>query len=129
MSNELKLNIKAMDTIHDEFENILQELKETQDNAKFMQLFKQMIEHTKMHFKFEEEIMEEHNFYDKKEHFDEHENLLAEMQFFYDKSKKIHPFGRSYINEYAYEKFKRHILNIDSQLAMFLKANNLQDIE
>lgn len=35
-------------------------------------------------------------------------------------------FGRSYINDYTYEKFKRHVTNIDSQLAMFIKQNEIK---
>jgi hemerythrin len=86
-----------------------------------MPLFEEMIEHTKEHFAYEENLMNELNFYAKGEHFDEHANLLGEMQYFYEKAKKIPAFGKSYINDYAYDKFKRHIINIDSQLAMFLK--------
>ena len=55
MSDSIKLDIKVMDDIHDEFEAILQELQEMQENRMFMQLFKQMIQHTKMHFKSEED--------------------------------------------------------------------------
>ena len=122
IKEELRLNIEPMDTIHDEFESILEEMKSTKDNARFMELFTQMIEHTKTHFKTEEDIMNEFDFYDKKEHFDEHANLLSEMIYFYEKAQKMPMFGKSYINEYAYDKFKRHIINIDSQLAMFLKT-------
>jgi len=124
INNELKLNIEPMDTIHNEFEIILQEMKNTRNTTRFMELFVQMIEHTKHHFKTEEDIMNAYNFYDKKEHFDEHDNLLSEMQYFYEKAQRLPMFGKSYINEYAYDKFKRHIINIDSQLAMFLKNSN-----
>ena len=125
MLNELKLDIRAMDSIHEEFEEILQEIRETKENTRFMQLFKKMIEHTIEHFAFEEAIMNKHDFYDKKEHFEEHENILGEMQYFYEKSKRMPLFGRSYINEYAYDKFKHHIVSIDSQLAMFIKQNGI----
>ena len=65
------------------------------------------------------------NFYGKQEHMDEHINLLNEMQYFYQKAQKIPLFGKSYINDYAYEKFKRHIINIDIRLAMFLKEKKI----
>ncbi len=121
IAKELKLNIEFMDTLHNEFEELLETMKKTSDNVEFMKLFAVMIEHTKKHFKAEEDSMNAHNFYDKREHFDEHANLLGEMQYFYEKAQKMPMFGKSYINEYAYDKFKRHIINIDSQLAMFLK--------
>lgn len=124
MGENLDLDIKVMDTIHHEFLALLDEIKSCK-SSEFMALFEHMIEHTKDHFKVEEEIMAIHDFYDKQEHLDEHAALLQEMQYFYDKSKKIPSFGKSYIQQYAYEKFRRHVLNIDSQLAMFIKQNNI----
>lgn len=125
MGENLDLDIKTMDTMHHEFLALLSEIKESKAD-KFMALFENMIEHTKDHFRVEEEIMGAHGFYDKQEHIDEHRVLLDEMCYFFEKSKKLPSFGKSYINEYAYEKFKRHILNIDSQLAMFIKQNDIK---
>lgn len=124
MNDNLDLGIVSMDEKHHQFLTLLENMKTCPSNQ-FLPLFEEMITHTKEHFAFEENIMNENNFYDKKEHFDEHTNLLGEMEYFYDKAKKIPAFGKSYINEYAYEKFKRHVINIDSQLAMFLKENNI----
>ena len=124
MKDDLRLNITVMDATHDEFLDILSQMKSCQ-SADFMTLFEDMIEHTKEHFAFEEDIMDKYNFNDKKEHFDEHINILGEMEYFYNKAKKIPQFGKSYINDYAFEKFKRHVLNVDSQLAMFIKDKNI----
>lgn len=124
MSENLDLDIKVMDTIHHEYLALLEEIKTCKSNE-FMTLFEHMLEHTKDHFKVEEEIMQVHDFYDKQEHINEHIALLEEMQYFYDKSKKIPSFGKSYINQYAYDKFKHHVLSIDSKLAMFIKQNNI----
>lgn len=120
MSAELQLGLSVMDARHDEFLAMLSRLQ-TSDDAMFMSLFKALIAHTKEHFSAEEAMMETHSFYGKQEHMDEHRNLLGEMEYFYDKAKRVPPFGRSYIDDYAYDKFRRHIINIDSQLAMFLK--------
>lgn len=125
MCDNLDLDIKVMDTMHHEFLALLTEIKECKGND-FLALFENMIEHTKDHFSIEEEIMQIHDFYDKQEHLDEHVVLLQEMQYFYDKSKQIPSFGKAYINQYAYEKFRRHIVNIDSQLAMFIKQNEIK---
>jgi len=124
MNDNLQLNIDSMDKKHNEFLDIISKLKSCKDDE-FMKLFEEMIEHTKEHFAYEEDVMYKHNFYAKQEHLDEHQNLLGEMEYFYNKTKKFPSFGKSYINDYAYEKFKRHIINIDSQLAMFLKENNI----
>ncbi|MDD2358006.1 MAG: hemerythrin family protein [Thiovulaceae bacterium] len=124
MEKDLQVNIPIMDEKHEEFLVLLQRIQNC-PKAEFMPLFVQMIEHTKEHFAFEEEIMNANAFYAKGEHFDEHKNLLGEMEYFYEKAKKLPAFGKSYINEYALDKFKRHIINIDSQLAMFIKDQKI----
>lgn len=124
MSDNLQLNLEPMDKNHNEYLELLASIKSCSDDE-FMSLFALMIEHTKEHFKFEEDLMDKYGFASKQEHLDEHANMLGEMEYFYEKSKKMKAFGKSYINDYAYEKFKRHILNIDSQLAMFLKDKDI----
>jgi len=120
--DNIRLDIKDMDEKHDAFVDLLRKIQ-VAPKEEFLLLFKQMIEHTKEHFAFEETLMRERAYYGLQEHLDEHENLLEEMEYFFQKAVKMPPFGYSYINEYAYDKFKRHIINIDSQLAMFLKEN------
>ncbi len=110
-----------MDSKHDEFIEIFESIRTCTDEN-FMPLFEKMIAHTKEHFAFEEAIMRQQAFYGIQEHLDEHSALLNEMIYFYEKAKRIPAFGRSYINDYAYGKFERHVINIDSQLAMFLKG-------
>lgn len=124
MSDTLRLNIPSMDETHDEFLEILKRVKAA-DKTDFLALFDTMIEHTKEHFAFEEDMMQTYNFYGQQEHRDEHTNLLDEMQYFYKKAQRMPVLGHSYINDYALEKFTRHIINIDSQFAMFLKENQL----
>lgn len=122
MPHNLRLNIASMDEKHDEFLELLREILACH-KAEFLPLFATMIEHTKEHFGFEEAMMQRYHFYGRQEHVDEHANLLGEMEYFYEKSRQMPMLGKAYINDYAYEKFKRHIINIDSQLAMFLKEN------
>lgn len=123
MIDEILLGIDAMDEKHDEFLEILSYMKSS-PKCEFLTLFEEMITQTKEHFALEEHLMREHDFYGLTEHFQEHQTLLGEMEHFYMKSKKMPIFGQSYVNEYAYEKFKRHVTNIDSQLAMFLKEKD-----
>ena len=125
MSEDLHVNIPAMDKKHDEFLELLSQIQSC-PKEEFMSLFQEMIEHTKEHFAYEEDLMNKYAFYAKQEHFDEHKTLLGEMEYFYEKAKKLPMFGKSYINDYAYDKFKRHIINIDSQLAMFFKEKNIE---
>lgn len=120
LPDDLRLNIAIMDDKHDESMTILTEVKSSKDGA-FLAHFEELIVHTREHFAFEEAMMKTHDFYGSQEHIDEHRDLLGEMEYFYEKSKKSPVFGRAYIDDYAYDKFRRHIINIDSQLAMFLK--------
>jgi hemerythrin-like metal-binding protein len=124
MQENLQLGIEEMDEMHHDFLDLLGKIQSCNDHE-FLALFEEMLTHTEEHFAYEESIMNQYDFYGKHEHLDEHQNLMNEMQYFYQKAKKIPAFGKSYINDYAYEKFKRHIINIDSQLAMFLKEQKI----
>jgi hemerythrin len=125
MNEELHVNIPDMDKRHDEFLEILSKIHSCK-KEEFLSLFLEMIEHTEEHFAYEEELMQQFDFYGMQEHMEEHKNLLDEMRYFYAKAQKLPAFGKSYINDYAREKFKRHVINIDSQLAMFLKEKELK---
>lgn len=118
---DLSLSFKKMDSKHIEFIELLDIVKSSSKDD-FLKNFEKLIEHTREHFEYEENLMREKNFYGFSEHKEEHTNLLNEMEYFYNKTKKgLIPFGKSYINDYAFDKFKRHVVNIDSQLANFLK--------
>ncbi len=117
----ISLGIDALDKNHAEFLDILTQTQSA-SALEFLLAFEAMILHTREHFASEEALMHQHDFYGKEEHFEEHRNLLGEMEYFYEKAKKLPAFGHSYINDYAFDKFKRHVINIDSQLAMFLKT-------
>ncbi|MEJ2468257.1 MAG: hemerythrin family protein [Campylobacterales bacterium] len=121
MTDDLALGIDAMDETHADFVRQLEQTKADTRTA-FVESFEALIAHTEAHFEMEEALMRTHGFYAMQEHFDEHEALLGEMRYFYDKARRVPAFGRAYIDEYAFEKFRRHVINIDSQLAMFLKS-------
>ncbi|HHD83434.1 MAG TPA: hemerythrin [Campylobacteraceae bacterium] len=124
MQEDIKLGIPDMDAIHEGFTVLLSRIQKCEPET-FMPLYEELIAHTRDHFAFEESLMAQYRFYDSHEHLEEHTKLLDEMVYFYEKSKKFPVFGRSYINDYAYDKFKRHVVNIDSQLAMFLKEQQI----
>lgn len=121
MTGEMTIGIGEIDHIHQDFFALLDALRASKGDA-FVEAFDTLIKHTEAHFAMEEELMRSYRFYAMQEHLDEHSNLLAEMQYFYDKAKKAPAFGRAYVDDYALDKFRRHIANLDSQLAMFLKT-------
>ena len=79
MNKDIELNIPQMDAKHDEFLELLEQIKQA-NREEFHPLFKEMIEHTKEHFAFEESLMDKYEFYGKAEHVDEHTKLLDEME-------------------------------------------------
>lgn len=123
MSEELTLGVAEMDETHAEFLTLLERVKRSR-GSDFLSGFEALIAHTETHFSGEEEMMRAHRYYGLREHENEHETLLNEMRYFFDKAKKLPPLGRSYIDDYAFEKFRRHVINIDSQLAMFLTSES-----
>ena len=117
----LCLQLPVMDARHEEFFTLYQKLAAASGPG-LQTLFKEAVEHTREHFAEEERIMEETGFPSAGEHREEHLKLLGEMEFFCKKVEKgLFPFAMAYIREYLPEKFRNHILNIDSQLAMHLK--------
>ncbi|MHC3994780.1 bacteriohemerythrin [Thiomicrolovo sp. ZZH C-3] len=123
--DELTLGVAAMDETHADFLRLLDAVKQA-TGSDFIEGFSALVEHTEAHFAMEEEMMRSLAYYGLQEHHDEHETLLSEMRYFLQKARKLPPFGRSYIDDYAYEKFRRHIINIDAQLAMFLKGLEME---
>jgi hemerythrin len=123
VNEDLTLGVAEMDETHAEFLTLLESVKQSA-GSDFLFSFEALIEHTETHFSQEEEMMRSHHYYGLPEHENEHETLLDEMRYFFAKAKKLPPLGRSYIDDYAFEKFHRHVINIDSQLAMFLKSES-----
>jgi len=121
VNEALTLGVAEMDAIHAEFLTLLEDAKHSRGND-FLSAFEALLAHTETHFAREEALMRAHRYYGLQEHESEHETLLSEMRYFFEKAKKLPPMGRSYIDDYAFEKFHRHVINIDSQLAMFLKS-------
>ncbi len=123
---KLTLGVEAMDETHAAFLQLLTGVKNAEAEA-FLEGFSALIAHTEQHFATEEAWMRNAAYYGYAEHREEHENLLNEMRYFFDKARRLPAFGHSYINDYAYDKFRRHIINIDSQLAMFLKTEGIAE--
>jgi len=118
----LSLNYPLLDHYHEQSEALLASF----DFAHFETSFLQLIEYTKEHFAHEESLMQTHAFYGYREHYEEHQKILAEMQRFYDMALLGNTlFAKNYIKNGVAERFDLHIRNIDSQLCMFLKSQKV----
>ena len=77
----------------------------------------------------EEKLMDRSKYPRVREHRNEHNKVLAELEFFIDKSSSV--FGMNILKSYYVEKlpywFHYHILNMDSDLAGFLKNSKIHN--
>jgi len=121
--DHLMLGVDTLDHNHLEFID-LQRILAASDTAALPSAFETLYYHTKAHFAEEEALMEKSGFAGLSEHRSEHEKLLGEMHYFLQKVQRGRSvFAKAYIQEYLPEKFYRHIINIDSQLAAYLKQH------
>ncbi len=116
------LNNDSMDGTHQEFVEIYNSLKDS-SNESYKNVMLKLYEHTKIHFRNEEEMMEESNYLRKKEHIDEHNKVLAEMEHFINRANS--KMGLMMLKSYYLEKlpswFDLHLISMDSDLSHHIK--------
>jgi hemerythrin-like metal-binding protein len=117
------LNYNDMDQYHKEFVEIYNSV-DTNSNESYINVMKKLLEQTKLHFRSEEELMEQFSYPRKKEHIDEHNKVLAEMEYFINKSNT--KMGMMMLKSYFKEKlpswFDLHLISMDSDLAHHIKS-------
>lgn len=116
------LNYEEMDTLHKEFVDIYNSL-EDETAQSYKNVLMKLFEQSKRHFCHEETLMDKFNYPRVKEHKDEHNKVLAEMEYFISKSNST--MGQMLIKSYYKEKltswFDLHLISMDSDLSGFLK--------
>ena len=120
--NKHLLNHNQMDDIHREFVEIYNGV-DSSSTQSYINKLKELLEHSKRHFAYEESQMDEFSYPTSREHKDEHQKVLHEMQFFIDKANTM--IGKQMLKAYYKEKlpdwFDLHLISMDSDLASFLK--------
>ena len=116
------LYYEKMDTLHLEFLDIYNSVN-INSNESIKLKSTELFIHTKRHFLEEEKLMDRYNYPRSMEHKNEHNKVLAELQFFIDKSHSL--FGMNILKSYYLEKlpywFDYHLLSMDSDLSAYLK--------
>lgn len=116
------LNNSNIDTLHKEFLDIFNSV-DTSSYQSFRQKLTELLEHSKKHFAYEEEQMEDYAYPTSREHKDEHAKVLAEMQYFINNSHSM--IGKKMLKAYYIEKlpdwFDLHLLTMDSDLVSYIK--------
>lgn len=119
------LGIDSMDETHKEFVEMVNLLSTLKGKA-FAQQFIALFKHTNAHFSAENELMEKHKFPAIREHIDEHQRILGDLNKL---EKKVRSgstmMAKAYVNEQLPSWFDLHAKTMDSALAAHLKGQDI----
>ena len=121
------LNFEVMDELHKEFIEIYNSVTDDKYES-YKNVMIQLLEQTKRHFSEEEKLMDLYKYPRAKEHKDEHNKVLNEMEYFLKNSHSI--FGQKILKSYYMEKlpywFDLHLTTMDSDLVGFVREKNFK---
>lgn len=122
------LHFAPMDDLHQEFLDIYNSVNVLDTNS-FKEKLTVLLAHSKKHFAQEEALMDEFKYSTQKEHKEEHNKVLAEMQYFLNLS--VTAFGQKMLKAYYLEKipswFDLHLISMDSDLVHFLNNKTTKE--
>jgi len=120
-NNQYQLGVAAMDSTHDEFIQLVNQLGEA-GTADFIRLFPAFLAHTEKHFHAEEELMQGSQFPAIEEHRNEHNRVLRDVRAMQAQvARGGISFARAYVIQQVPEWFNLHASTMDSALAAHLK--------
>ncbi len=116
------LGISEMDETHREFVDLVNRLG-VAPKAEFIPLFAELFSHTQRHFDHENRLMQASGFPAVREHTDEHQRILGELNRF---SQKVATgsimMGKAYVTQQLPQWFDLHAKTMDSALAAHIKS-------
>jgi hemerythrin-like metal-binding protein len=119
------LGITSIDDTHREFVDLVNRLG-VAAKPEFIQLFDELFTHTQAHFEQENRLMETSDFPAMREHTDEHQRILGELNRF---SQRVAAgsimMGRAYVTQQLPQWFDLHAKTMDSALASHLKSEKV----
>ncbi|WP_275098905.1 bacteriohemerythrin [Sedimenticola hydrogenitrophicus] len=118
-----RLGVTTMDQTHHEFIALVNQLA-VSERDDFVTLFAQLVKHTHAHFNSEAALMEQYRFSAIREHTDEHQRVLGELDRFGEKvARGSIAMGQDYVQNHLPGWFDLHARTMDSALAAHLKLN------
>jgi hemerythrin len=115
------LGVPAIDRSHREMVELINQMDGAND-ATFVYLFMDLVNHTRAHFASEEVMMRESLYTAIAEHKDEHARVLAELSRFYGRLGGVRTeLARAYVREQMAAWFALHATTLDSALVAHLK--------
>ena len=121
-----QLGVPQMDATHGEFIDLLNRLYDT-DKVEFIALFPLLLAHTRTHFDSENALMNNYGFPAIREHMEEHQRVLGELDRFAEKARNGSILmARAYVREQLPQWFSLHAVSMDSALAAHIKRHRDQ---
>ncbi|MFB1488247.1 MULTISPECIES: hemerythrin domain-containing protein [unclassified Thiocapsa] len=121
--SRFRLGAQAMDHVHGEFIALINAMAEA-DQARFLEMFERLVDHTAAHFDQEERWMIETRFPALQEHRGDHRRVLSDLRAIGQRSTRGKlTMGRAYVRDYLPTWFAVHAVAMDSALAAHLNAN------
>jgi hemerythrin-like metal-binding protein len=118
------LGLETMDETHRAFVNLVNRLGEA-GKEEFIALFAELVSHTKVHFDQENRWMKESGFPAIREHIDEHQRVLGELdRFALRVASGSVKMGRAYLTQQLPQWFDLHAKTMDSALAAHLRQTS-----
>ncbi len=128
-NESLSVGLSSFDEQHKKLIAIINKLydsmKEGKGKSILGDLFNELIEYTKFHFKSEEDIMLKYDFPGYKEHLDEHKKLTQQVVELKDKYEKGNLFITVEVLSFLKEWLSHHILEIDKKYGPYLKQKGI----
>jgi hemerythrin len=120
------LGIAEMDHMHEEFAALASALAVADEQA-FPAMFKQLVDHTRLHFAQEGRLMRQCNFRAIGEHEGEHARVLGELlQFNRAIGRGRTALARAYVRQGLPAWFDLHLTTMDAALAAQVRAHSGQ---
>jgi hemerythrin-like metal-binding protein len=117
------LGVEKMDETHREFAALVNRLG-TANKEEFIACFPELVAHTREHFDQEQQWMKASCFPATREHMDDHQRILGELDRFAQRvSTGAIAMGRAYVTQQLPQWFDIHAKTMDSALASHLNLN------
>jgi len=117
------LNNDDMDNLHKEFIDIYNNIEDDTIQS-YNNIMIQLLEQTKKHFSSEENMMDKFKYPRSKQHKDEHNKVLSEMEYFVNMANT--KMGQMMLKSYYKEKipswFDFHLISMDSDLSAYIES-------
>ena len=122
--DKFSVKINSIDEQHKKLINIINDLHDAMLEGKSREIIKEvlfrLVDYTKTHFTYEEELFEKHGYSEKVSHEKQHDEFVQKLYEVVEKFKVIKSFVSIEIMEFLKDWLVNHIMGIDKKYSDFL---------